>query len=630
MGCGKSRWQKILRHVLLAIPTHLRASTIGKMSAAPAVEIPQSVPVPRLLIELPLWPQVFRENLRDLIFAPTLAPLELRSTPAPFWSDVFVNRPLPWNRFFQSGVCHVIAFALLLGFTRFFALQPRVIAKPAFDHSQIIVYRPSEYLPPIDTRSSQQSQSAKGDPEFSRQPVISVPAEADNRSQTIVTPPNIKLNREVKLPNIVAWSDTTSERMLQPRLAIPPVPLTPAAEISRLAPKLEDSVAPPPPDAAHLAGQRSSPTLRNAVLEPPPDVRASNAIAFQAPQPAFIAPPPTVETAFARPIGELNIGPSSIIAPAPQLPLADQRTISGARSASLGAPQVAPPPPSVASAGSTEEFGARGRIIALNLHPAIGAPSNPPAGNRRGVFAATPEGRAGASGSPAISFGSPVAVGSGNGTTGSSRTKGTNDIPSGLYVGSATTSSTVAGGKSSRDTVNPNLIASVRPPRVAAGPSRTMQAAGSKNLSDEERAVFGDRKFYSLTLNMPNLNSAGGSWVIRFAELDHSSNASNREPNSSAGELAQPAATRKVDPAYPLQLMRENVAGTVILYAVIHADGSVGGVRILRGVDDRLDQFASQAVAQWQFHPATKQGVPVDVEATFQIPFRPARLETNF
>jgi TonB family protein len=76
--------------------------------------------------------------------------------------------------------------------------------------------------------------------------------------------------------------------------------------------------------------------------------------------------------------------------------------------------------------------------------------------------------------------------------------------------------------------------------------------------------------------------------------------------------------------------MRENVAGTVILYAVIHADGSVGGVRILRGVDDRLDQFASQAVAQWQFHPATKQGVPVDVEATFQIPFRPARLETNF
>jgi protein TonB len=76
--------------------------------------------------------------------------------------------------------------------------------------------------------------------------------------------------------------------------------------------------------------------------------------------------------------------------------------------------------------------------------------------------------------------------------------------------------------------------------------------------------------------------------------------------------------------------MRENVAGTVILYAIIHADGTVGNVRVLRGVDDRLDQFASQAVAQWQFQPAMKNGAPVDVEATFQIPFRPPRVGTNF
>jgi TonB family protein len=145
-----------------------------------------------------------------------------------------------------------------------------------------------------------------------------------------------------------------------------------------------------------------------------------------------------------------------------------------------------------------------------------------------------------------------------------------------------------------------------------------MQPDSVAKLSEAERAVFGNRKFYSLTLNMPNLNSAGGSWVIRFAEL-------RPEANSPTEDLSQPMATRKVDPAYPLQLMRENVAGTVILYAVIHADGTVGSVRVLRGVDDRLDQFASQAVAQWQFQPATRNGSPVDVEATFQIPFRPPR-----
>ena len=136
--------------------------------------------------------------------------------------------------------------------------------------------------------------------------------------------------------------------------------------------------------------------------------------------------------------------------------------------------------------------------------------------------------------------------------------------------------------------------------------------------------MFAGRKFYSLSLNMPNLNSAGGSWVIRFAEMQKG--ALPRDAGAkSAADLSAPAALRKVDPAYPMQLMRENVAGTVILYAVIHADGSVGGVRVLRSVDDRIDRFAAQAVARWKFEPATKNGAPVDVEATFQIPFHPAR-----
>lgn len=159
-------------------------------------------------------------------------------------------------------------------------------------------------------------------------------------------------------------------------------------------------------------------------------------------------------------------------------------------------------------------------------------------------------------------------------------------------------------------------------------PPRIMQPESSAKLSEAERSVFGNRRFYSVTLNMPNLNSAGGSWVIRFAELNHDS--SNHDRGAAASDLSQPMATRKVDPAYPIQLMRENVAGTVILYAVIHADGSVGNVRVLRGVDDRLDRYASEAVAQWKFDPATKNGTPVDVEATFQIPFKPTRVGSNF
>ncbi len=469
----------------------------------------------------------------------------------------------------------------------------------------------------------------KADPEIARQPIISVPPEADNRSQTIVTPPNVKLKRDLALPNIVAWSDKDKEE--RPRLDIPAVPLTPAAEITRIAPQMTAVVA-PPPDAVRLADRRNQPTLQTSVVAPPPEVRQSPVLTYQALQPAVIAPPPRVADTSARPIGELNIGRSAVIAPAPQLAVSEQRAVSSGRSSGSVragmAPQVVAPPPSLSASGSA---GSRGRVIALNLRPVVAAPPNPPAGNRRGSFAATPEGHAGASGAPGSSAGGANAKENGAGAN----RKGSSNLPTGLYVGNAAPAKTspVAGNASgASNTVNPNLIANLRPPRITSDPKRAMQSDSAARLSEPERAVFGDRKFYSLTLNMPNLNSAAGSWVIRFAELNHDSGNrySNHDADPSGADLSQPMATRKVDPAYPIQLMRENVRGTVILYAVIHADGTVGDVRVLRGVDERLDRYASEALARWQFQPATKNGTPVDVEATFQIPFRPSQAGTNF
>jgi TonB family protein len=272
-------------------------------------------------------------------------------------------------------------------------------------------------------------------------------------------------------------------------------------------------------------------------------------------------------------------------------------------------------------------------MIALNLHPAVGAPPNPPAGNRRGNFAATPEGHRGASGTSGAS------AASGNSDAPGSGKKVSSNVPSGLYVGNASSkTSPVAGDPAAKNSttnaVNPNLIAGMRAPRI---PQRTTQPESENKLSNEERAVFGDRKFYSLSLNMPNLNSAGGSWIIRFAALKPepiagppSSRAADDASSAASGNLTAPSATRKVDPAYPLELMHQNVAGTVILYAIIHADGRVGSVRVLRSVDDRLDRFASEAIAKWQFQPAVKNGAPVEVEATFSIPFHPVRTDSNF
>jgi TonB family protein len=578
----------------------------------------EPAPAPRLLVELPSWPRAFLGNLGEVFYRRRLPQLELHSAPAPFWPDVFVKRGLPWRRFFESAAYHAVALALLLSLSRFLALQPQPVPPATFSHAQVIYYQPEEYLPPLDTRDSQPAPKQKAHPEFAPQPIISVPPEADNHSQTIVTPPPIKLKRDIPLPNIVAWTN-------HPELPIAPAPLVKASTITRLNPQLENPVVAPPPDAERNR-QRDLPAMQSSVVAPPPDVRAATSAAFQAPQPAVIEPPPSADAASPRSLGDLNIAHSSVIAPAPQLSVTEQRAIpGGASTQSALPPQVVPPPPSLSGSGSSS---AGGRIIALNLHPSVGAPPDPPQGNRRGAFAATPAGHAGASGNP----GSSAAGSSDAGTTGGTNGHGTgnnsgsatgsekNGLPSGLYVGSAGSAKTapVAGDPAPKNSttaaVNPNLIASLPAPRAASPPARPLPAGNAAELSEPEQEVFANRKFYAMTLNMPNLNSAGGTWVIRFTEL---------KKDSSSGDISAPLVLRKVDPGYPLQIMRENVSGTVILYAVIHADGTVGNIRILRSVDDRLDRFASQAVSQWRFQPATKDGTPVDVEATFQIPFRP-------
>ncbi len=547
----------------------------------------------RLVIAQDSWPRVFLQNLRDLFYRREGAPLHLESTPAVFWPDVFVERKLPWRRFFESVGYHVLALVMIWAGSQLLALQPQIVPRPTFTHADVVYYTPSEYLPPLDTRQPLPAHAQKSDPEFSAQPIISVPAEADNHSQTIVTAPQIQLRRDVALPNTVAWSD-------KPQMPIAPAPVVTPSQFSRLAPQMEHSVIAPPPTLHDRASQTTVDAL----------------------QPAVIAPPPSLDASSKLHAGAIDIGRSAVIAPAPQLAVDEQRT-RPTRSAALGghSAQVIAPPPSLTPSRGTRSGGG---LIALSLNPAVGAPPATVVGNRRGSFSATPEGRRGASGAPgASSGGDSAANGSGSGS------KSATDLPSGLYVGKTpNATSSVAGevAPTNSNTVNPNLLAGARPPRV----SRTVPES-TAGLSDAERTVFGGRRVYSLSLNMPNLNSAGGSWIIHFAALKADSTPANSSSDTAApSDLSSPVATRKVDPAYPLELMRQNVSGTVILHAVILADGTVGRVRVLRSIDDRLDQFASDAIGKWQFQPAMRNGVPVAVEATFWIPFRPARAKSDY
>jgi TonB family protein len=369
----------------------------------------------------------------------------------------------------------------------------------------------------------------------------------------------------------------------------------------------------PPPDVR--SAPKQAPVLAETVVAPAPQVDAAiSRRTIQAPQAAIVEPPLEIENGASRRLTDINIGRTSVVAPAPQLPMSEQRALPNSAGLGNTAAAVVPPPPSVQGSGASGD----GRLIALNLHPA--APRGPvdvPAGNRRGTFAATPEGKPGAAGTPDIPVDNHHATA--GGTSGSGRTASA--VPPGLFVGTGPkpgNNSAVAGdpqGVPKAQPSDPQLVASAAPPRVTSLPRRSSEMPA--NAANElERKVFGYRKFYAMTLNVPNLNSAGGSWVLHFAEL---------KEEEKPGELVAPVATQEVDPGYPLELMRQNVQGTVMLAAVIRSDGSVGEVRILRGVDDRLDQYASAALSRWRFRPATRNGDAVALQAVVMIPFRPMR-----
>jgi protein TonB len=92
-----------------------------------------------------------------------------------------------------------------------------------------------------------------------------------------------------------------------------------------------------------------------------------------------------------------------------------------------------------------------------------------------------------------------------------------------------------------------------------------------------------------------------------------------------------------VDPVYPEQARDRRIQGTVKLQAFIDTDGTVQAVEVLQAEvtqdgeaiaagDEHDTQYlvtsAMEAVRQWRYEPATRNGVPVPVFLTIQTDFR--------
>jgi TonB family protein len=319
-------------------------------------------------------------------------------------------------------------------------------------------------------------------------------------------------------------------------------------------------------------------------------------------------------SALEEQVGVIHIASSSHAPPKPLLPVnsmsapraARQKTVANAVVPDIGGGRV----------GGSET------LIALSAAPApVAPPPAIPAGNLSARISISPDGaRPGTSGGTVSSGGASGGNASGGGSHG----------PDGIFIsgGNGANNSPISGldiGPTSR---GPGNVLPSRPvPRtriasedstLAADAVGAAQSAPKLGLSPQE--LLGSKRVYTLHVNMPNMTSASGSWILNFAELNEAN--SGGYARSDTPDLAGPMPLRKVDPKYPPELRASHVDGDVVLYAIIRKDGSVDSIQLVHSADPQLDANAMEALAQWKFRPAEKHGEPVDLEAVVHIPFR--------
>ena len=83
-----------------------------------------------------------------------------------------------------------------------------------------------------------------------------------------------------------------------------------------------------------------------------------------------------------------------------------------------------------------------------------------------------------------------------------------------------------------------------------------------------------------------------------------------------------PRLLREVKADYTDEARRGNIEGEVELEIVVRRDGTVGEVKLIRGLRGGLNDRAVQAVRQWRFAPGRMKGTPVDVVVEVDVEFR--------
>ena len=126
---------------------------------------------------------------------------------------------------------------------------------------------------------------------------------------------------------------------------------------------------------------------------------------------------------------------------------------------------------------------------------------------------------------------------------------------------------------------------------------------------------------FVLTLfSLTGFTQAGGSKCVATDSLV--STTFNRRQYLNAEDGVRVAnALEAPDPEYSEQARRRGTQGTIVLAVAINKNGGIDKVKVIRRLDPDLDRNAVDAVKQWRFAPAEKNGEAVPFQTLVEMSF---------
>lgn len=176
----------------------------------------------------------------------------------------------------------------------------------------------------------------------------------------------------------------------------------------------------------------------------------------------------------------------------------------------------------------------------------------------------------------------------------------------------------------------PVMLASVptmppEPPRPATVTPVTPTAASVPLEAPQGVQEEVDRPPASTTVGVPGGLPVAGPGValtgtINNATLSIAPPPEAVQPRRVGGDIQPPERIAYSSPRYPPVAQAARIEGTVILEAVIDAQGVVQNVTVLRSVP-LLDRAAIEAVQQWRYKPTRLNGVAIPIVMTVTVSF---------